>query len=207
MESVREMTIQSLSAWELAVPLFIAVAVVLFKPLLTKRLNSAAGHIYALLIALYVCLYFLCPEFLIDILRCEGPVDFLTFVIFALTAYYFVKISIRAERSFFPWLIAIGIIFIALEEVAWGQYFYYYEPPKLVKDIVYYATFPNHEFHYESIYGDATEISLHNGILVVPIALVILAYFMVIPLICRKEKLRSALRSRGYVFPNGVFTA
>jgi len=74
--------------------------------------------------------------FLSPFLHENGPLELATFVAFLCAAYFGIRLAI-ASRRIAPWwhttflgLFALGLLLVALEEIAWGQNFFGFASPE-----------------------------------------------------------------------------
>lgn len=73
-------------------------------------------------------------------LRENGPLELATFLVLAIAGIYGIRIAI-AGRKYIPWwqtafftLFGLGLILVALEEIAWGQTLFGFESPAFFAD-------------------------------------------------------------------------
>jgi hypothetical protein len=79
-------------------------------------------------------------KFAIWLVEENRPVEWMQFGAFLLTAVYALRISIRFGRQagwifYFYLFIAFGGLIVALEEISWGQWIFFFEFPEFVKAI------------------------------------------------------------------------
>ncbi|OEK08594.1 hypothetical protein A8C32_03855 [Flavivirga aquatica] len=69
------------------------------------------------------------------------PIEILTFIVFILAGFYGLNLSIKLFKfkKLFPALLyfifSFCLIFLAMEEIAWGQWFFHFETPDSWKEI------------------------------------------------------------------------
>ncbi len=69
------------------------------------------------------------------------PIEILTFIVFFIGGFYGINLSMKLFKSqekfssIFYLLFSLGLIFLAMEEIAWGQWFFHFETPDAWKQI------------------------------------------------------------------------
>ncbi len=69
----------------------------------------------------------------------DEAIEMITFALFSLAAVYGIKLSLRLRLAkFSKWIcgfylvFSIGLLFIAFEEIAWGQHLFHFRPPRFM---------------------------------------------------------------------------
>ena len=101
------------------------------------------------------------------------PVELITFIFFFLAAVQGFKLTIRLKRgrnsyplSGFYLLFSVGVLLVALEEIAWGQFFLGFETPGFWRQINYQGETTLHNIHGLQGHSEVFRLIFGGGALI-----------------------------------------